>query len=432
MKPRTKIEHRVLSLSNGLNSITEIQEKYSVENYLPHLGFANKSRGFCLDCGEEFPIHIISRKRCICPSCGTKLKIENTRKTTHRLREYFAIAELHSEFQVIRYFEIKASYKNGYKANIIVREILQDWISTDHKLTMVGLNHYTVGNCDSWTGDWEIRKAPTSYYHHNKYNVYVEFYHPASVFKGEYRKYGIDRNLKGITFLEAIKMIPNDSKAETLLKARQYSLLDYNLNHSGRIHHRWPSIKICLRNKYKVKDASMWFDYIDLLSHFNKDLRNAKFVCPQDLKKEHDRLVKKKRSNDRKREIELQRQRTKAAQKQYAKSKKPFMGMKFIYGDMEIKFLNSVQEVMEEGDVLKHCVFVNNYHEKETLLFSVLVDGEKTATAEVDPFKHKIIQVRGKSNSVTKYDSQIKNILRKNMDVISSKISKPIELEKAS
>jgi len=432
MKPRTKLEHRVTRLSELILPITKKQIKYASTNYLDHLGYANKSRAFCLDCGEEFDLEIIHRKRVVCPTCNTKLKIENTRKYTHFQREYFAIADVVEEFQVLRYFEITSNHRINEIATIVCREILQHWIDPNLKLTMIGMNHHTQGYCDSWTGGWEIRKAPRSYYSHSKYDVYVDYYHPDSVFKADYAKYGIDYRLNGITFLEAVRLIPNDSKAETLLKAKQYSLLSHFERNSGSVYTYWSSIKICFRNKYKVKDASMWIDYLDLLRHFGKDLRNAKYVCPKNLRKEHNRLVKKKREAKRKRDIELQRERVKIAQKKYAKSKMQFIGLKFKDGNLEIRFINTVEEVMKEGDILKHCVFVNNYHEKDTLLFSVLADGNNVATAEVDPFKLKIIQVRGYSNSVTEYDPKIKKILNKNMKIIHDRVLEPNELEKAS
>lgn len=70
-------------------------------------------------------------------------------------------------------------------------------------------------------------------------------------------------------------LLLTDNKAETLLKTGQYSLLLYypHLYNVGRY---WSAIKICFRNQYHVKDASMWCDYIDLLEYFKIDIHNAK------------------------------------------------------------------------------------------------------------------------------------------------------------
>ncbi len=59
----------------------------------------------------------------------------------------------------------------------------------------------------------------------SKYYVYPFKYHPASQIKPQYKKYGITKKLQGLTIPEAIKMLPETPKAETLLKARQFNLL---------------------------------------------------------------------------------------------------------------------------------------------------------------------------------------------------------------
>lgn len=300
MKPRTKLEHRVTDLSQYIFSITKEQEAWARQTCFSHEAYANKTSAFCLDCGDTFSLELISRKRVTCPSCGTKLKVKDTQKRTKDQVNYFAIAEIVEEFQVIRNFEVFAYHKKGEPARYMLHEILQYWIQEDGKTTMIGKCHNMQGYCDSWGGDWSIRKEG-GYYNRSKYDIYPSLYHPDSNFKKEYSKYGINHNLKGLMFIEAIRVLPHNPHAETLLKAKQYSLLGQK--DSYQITRHWPSIKICLRNKYKVKDAGMWMDYLDLLRYFNRDIRNAKFVCPKNLKKEHDRLVKKKREIQRKEEL---------------------------------------------------------------------------------------------------------------------------------
>ena len=41
-------------------------------------------------------------------------------------------------------------------------------------------------------------------------------------------------------------------------------------------------------------DGSIWCDYIDMLRHAGKDIRNAHYVCPANLKEAHDKLVEKR------------------------------------------------------------------------------------------------------------------------------------------
>ena len=52
----------------------------------------------------------------------------------------------------------------------------------------------------------------------------------------------------------------------------------------------------------------MWEDYMSLLSYFGKDMRNAHYVCPKNLKTAHDKLLKIKQV----REARLRQERDRA------------------------------------------------------------------------------------------------------------------------
>jgi DNA-directed RNA polymerase subunit RPC12/RpoP len=310
MKPRTKLHFRIAELSSKLPIITQDQKEWAFKECLQHLGFANKSKVLCLDCGNSFSLELISRKRATCPHCQTKLTIQQTRKTTDKQVNYFAITEIVEEFQVVRNFELYAYYKANKPVKYFLHEILQYWIMPDGSYKMIGRNHNINGYCDSWGGDWGIQEENIRGWYGKKYDVYPRHYHPKSVFKPEYLKYGINHNLSGINLLDAIKFLPENPKAETICKAKEYSLLGYFLSNRGTVLKYWSSIKICFRNKYKIKDASMYFDYLDLLSYFLKDLHSPKYVCPKNLKLEHDRWMKKKREIIRLQEQERNRLQT--------------------------------------------------------------------------------------------------------------------------
>lgn len=432
MKPRNKLHHRVAGLAKNLFPISKQQKEWAKAECLEHRGYATKNRVLCLDCGDTFSPQLVSRKKAVCPHCGTKLQIKESRCTTDTQTNYFAITEIVEEFQVVRNFEINAYYKKGTPVRYHLHEILQYWIQADLKATMFGLKHNLNYCCDSWSGNMKIREEGRYSYHGRKYDVYARKYHPDSVIKPEYKKHGINTNLEQITFLEAIKHIPREPRLETLLKAKQFSLLNAHINQSGRsINYYWESIKICLRNKYKVKDAGLWMDYIDLLAYFNKDRRNAKFVCPKDLKKVHDHLVAKKRIVQKKREIEEQKRRAEIDNEFFTKAKAKFFDLKFTNGPLVIIPLKSVQEFIEEGDKLKHCVFTNRYFDKEhSLILSARLENEPIETIEVDLKELKITQARGLKNKPTNHHDKILELVKKNLPKIAE-IVKPKKRKKS-
>lgn len=420
MKPRTKLERRVFELSTQLPWLTERQRQWAVKSCLPHQGYANKRSAFCLDCGGDIPLPFISGIYGDCQQCKSKVRITRTLRTTHKITTYFGVAFFVEEFQVVRYFELRANYKKGRPANIYISKILEDWILPDGKVTKIGLQHNLNYYIDTWSGSWSIRHHQSSHgYYAQKYGVYPAKYYPLSKFKPEYRRLGVSTRMVEINLPEAIKLLPLNPKAETLLKAGYQNLLGKCIDEGYKISEFWPSIRICIRNNYKVRDASMWLDYMDLLKWFGKDLHNAKYVCPKNLKREHDRLVRKKEQILERRRLEQKRQEMEEAQRKFEEHIAAFKGMLFSNGLIAIKVLESVQEFDEEGKALKHCVFTNDYYTKTgSLILFARLEGAPIETIEVSLETMKVVQARGMQNKLSEYHNDIVSLVRKNIPKI--------------
>ena len=180
----------------------------------------------------------------------------------------------------------------------------------------------------------------------------------------------------------------------------------------------WASVRICIRNGYKIKDATSWCDYIDLLRFFGKDLHNAKYVCPQDLKAEHDRYVSKKAKADALLEIEKQL----AKEAEYRQAKEKFFGLMFSDGLIAIHVLESVEAIITEGKVMHHCV--GGYHSKaDSLILSACIDGKRIETIEVSISQLKVIQSRGVCNKNTKHHDRIVNLVNQNISLIENRLA---------
>jgi len=210
-----------------------------------------------------------------------------------------------------------------------------------------------------------------------------------------------------------------DPHVETLIKARMFNLI----HTIERTNKNWHSVKICLRNGYKIKDAGIWFDYIDLLAFFGKDLHNARYVCPADLKAEHDRLVQMKRRIEDKKHAEEKRKRANEQEAKFKEMKGHLLGVSFSEGQITVKTLDSVQEYMDEGDALHHCVFTNNYFMKaNSLCLSARIDQKPVETIELDLERMEVVQARGLRNDTTEYHDQIVEIVRKRIPVIARRL----------
>lgn len=425
MKPKTKLQFDVIGKSQELNCDNDFILQWAKNDCLKYIGYATKSRVVCMACGDRFSPDVIGkRKKVKCPHCGTMLQIEQSRKTTFDQKIYVGYTHVMYEYQVVRYFEISSYHKAGKPTKYFSYEVLQHWIREDGKYETVARNHNASWCCDSWSGDMEIRKNyQRNYYYNDKYDIYTKDFHPKSVVKPKYKKYGIDNHLAGLTFIEAIRVIPEKPKFETLLKAKQYSSLSHFANGNGVIERYWPSIKICIRNKYIINDTKIWTDYIDLLCHFRKDIHNAKYVCPANLNAEHDRLTKKKRKEQERQELERNRKKVHEYEQKFKELKGQLIGFSFSAGDFIIKTLDSVQEYLEEGDALHHCVYTNEYFlKKNTLCLSARIDNMPVETIELNIKKMKIEQSRGKFNQPSEYHDKIINLVNANIPKIAKRI----------
>ena len=110
----------------------------------------------------------------------------------------------------------------------------------------------------------------------------------------EIKRMCIRERVRGLSMFELIILLFKNNEYESLNKSRQVNLLSLFIHDKDRkIKDYWPSIRMCSRNGYIVKDATMWCDYSDSLRYLGKDLHNAKYVCPDDLDAEHEKCMKK-------------------------------------------------------------------------------------------------------------------------------------------
>lgn len=445
MIARTKFQKRVKELSQNHFSeihkekdykyrvqkpVSESHKKWIFKNCLEHLAFATKHKAGCLDCGATFPTSLIRNEKVICPECNTKLQIVHTSKRNHQQSCFVAQAISVEEFQVIRNFYVVAIYKKGKKCKLYIHERIQYWADINGKVQIFGQVPSSFSN--GFSGDFECRQDRGGYYSGNKWNVYPDRYLPGSKFRKEFSRSGVSRSkaLKNYHFLEVAPILINNPIGETLYKAGQKEWFHIMKENPKLIKSLWPSIKICFRNKYKIKSVRTWIDYVEMLKKYNRDVQNPKYICPDDLHKEHNRYVEKER---RLREAERQKQRIKdlaeelkksaKMEKEYAKAKGKFVGIEFSSEKYNVYFLNSVQDFKEEGDALRHCVFSREYFKEKTLLFSVRnKKGDRVATAELSIKTWRILQVRTMNNVVSPESKAITEMITDNFGVIKDRM----------
>lgn len=374
-----------------------------------------KGRTTCMDCGHTW-IMEQDGKTCICPECNAELKMINTRKLKCRQKQYFTDLTTSGEYQVLRMFMLVVIMKKGCMAKYHIFEIGHYWWNSEGKKTIVAIQRIPGYYIDTFkfSSPLAIRTDNEAYMHVSHAPIY-----PVFKFSDTLKRNGFKGNFHDIVPTRLIPALLTNPKAETLIKARQYKMLNHYLNSACNIDRYWPSIRICIRNKYIIRYGSMWCDMIDLLRFFGKDTSNHKYVCPSNLKIEHDRLMRKKEHLEESKVLAKRLEEAKTHEKEYRKMKGKFFGIVITDGLLYVRVLKSVAEFAEEGTVMHHCVWTNRYYLKEdSLILSATINGKRIETVEVSLKTFKVVQSRGIYNSNTEYHDRIVELVNSNMTVL--------------
>lgn len=443
MKPKTKIQFAVVELCEHLPELSQDQIDYAENKFFPKLAYATKSSGFCLECGESIDLKKIVGNTVVCDHCGETLKVEHTLKRTLDAVNYrFSISDLVQfgiyDFQIIRTFEFCNYYKKGRKKKTYNSEVCRNFYDISGKEV-----HYSklCSYYGTFQGLLELRKCTTSRggygYYRNNYNIAADLHYPESNLRPEYIQKGIDHNiLCGIS----LKMLIDDlkfSEVETIIKAGYEKV--YKYFGAKNICKYFSSLKICIRNKYKISDPGIYFDLLVALEKLGLDLKNAHYVCPLDLHKAHNYYIDKAASTEEKRQI-ANREKMEAeekakalrvknfTEKTFKKEKEMFFDLQFSKNKIVIEPLTSIKEFEKEGTELKHCIYKNKYYLKEnTLLFSAKVKGKRTETIEFDLNQSVLLQCRGYDNKDSKYHKDIMNFFKTKIPLIRKRIQSGIK-----
>lgn len=426
MKARTKFQKQVVALSKILKPITTIQEDWALKHCFEHFAYRTKKGSLtCSDCGQTWQSQtslVDTICGCTCPHCGTKLEVRNTRQRVFSQCEYFCILTTCKGFQVIRFVYVKYYCKKGVAPDFFCCEVAQRWISPKGECAvMARLRAFSSIYVDQWQfgSDMEIRAEHRVYDMISNRGIY-----PRKRFIPELKRNGFTGKLFGTKPFDLFCAILKNNKAETLLKSGQTALLKDFIRSSTKIEDYWQTIKICIRNKYIVQEASIWRDYIDLLKYFNKDIRNAYYVCHKDLHAEHDKLMDRKMLKLEKEREEKKIQEARENEEHYKEMKGKFLDLFFTDGVVSLHVLQSVLEFYAEGKTMHHCVFSNNYYKKpQSLVLSATVAGQKIETVEFSLESLKVVQSFGACNSRTNYHDQIVALVNKNAGYIQKRLT---------
>lgn len=427
MKPKNKFQQHIVELSKRLPLITEPQKRWAYKHCFDHIGKRNaKGEITCLECGHKWNdgngYLADTLLGCECPNCSTKLEVSATRNRVFKETEYFGMITTCGGYQVIRFFYINAYRKAGQPIEHTCTEVVQRWIAPNGRTaTVARLRQMSIMYYDLWDISSRLEIRPN----HRSHDINPAQFYPRQRFIPEVTRNGFTGAYHKIAPFDLFRSILTDSKAETLLKAGQYSLLKYLVNsQSERVANYWASVRIAIRNGYMIEDGSIWCDYIEQLNFFGKDTNSPKYVCPDNLHQQHDLYTKRRRAHNERLELERKRQKARENEEMFKELKGKFFGIAFTDGTIQVRVLESVDEYMEEGKAMHHCVFDGSYFLRaESLVLSATIDGKRIETVEISLKTLKVVQSRGVCNKNTEYHNRIIKLVNKNIRQIRSRMA---------
>lgn len=437
MKPTSAYQRHIVELSNKLPSITEKQKQWAFEHCFETGGYQYRDNIWCLHCGETFRtdnttefINAVVGGEAICPHCGRKLKLENSRKKMFSESWYYTIITTFKGFQVCRHFIVEKSMRRDRaelrKPYYTIHEAVQNWIDENGRETIIARPCKALFHCyDAWDfcKPMEIRRRHQTYnYNLDKYDIDAKYIYPHRSVLPKIKRSGYTGCFHGLSASGLFKLLLSDREAEILAKNGQYDLLRFKWKRCYK-ELTMPfarSIRIANRNKYIVKDASMWIDYLNLLEYFHLDTHNAHYVCPRNLKAEHDRLLARKQRIEEKIALEKKIAEAKKWEAKYWESKGKFFGICFGNENIVITVIQSVAEMAEEGKAMHHCVYSMEYYKKPNSLILSAKDrnGKRIETIEIDLKTFKVVQSRGVCNNNTDKHDEILKLVQDNIKLI--------------
>ena len=353
-----------------------------------------------------------------------------------------SVITAHGEWTVVRTFFCERMDDEAGNPVRTYDEVYENWVSDEGREWILSKSYDRSPFWFQWHKDseWGVNRhnehCSGYYVSEDVYSVYCNYICPGAVVSRKLRRNGwstVARKCCRIDPVTLMKVLLTDNTAEWLVKIRQYDMLTHMVKYGGikTMSLRHPSLvaalRICTRNGYYVKDASMYIDYIDLLDYFGKDVHNAHYVCPENLKEAHDRLFMRKVRIEMKKEHEQMIAKAKAYEESYRRFRGMFFGICFGDDDIRVTVIGSVAEMAEEGMLMHHCVFANGYYSKRRHPFSLILsakdrEGNRLETVEVSTRTWDVVQSRGVCNLPSEHHDRIVELVERNMNLLKQAV----------
>lgn len=437
MQPRTKNEKKVCELSEKLPKLSKEAKLFAMETVGGEkVAYFNiKKRAIigkykCTICGYEWEGH--GTKETVCPFCGQKLKVEETKKRKASRYGFFVDAQTFDGWLVLRYYWYDHDVNVDGSVSNLFKEVMQLWYDHDaNEVVMAANKAMFLYRCrcpfNLWSGMSIKRPRQERYYYSfNILDVGFDSIYLENLPK--YYKY-VDWSVwDRYEIADVLPYLRKYPMLETLLKMGRKDIIKamFNNNRIDNPELYLNSIRLAIKNNYQPvvnpgkNDLRIWFDMLPQLLRLGKDWRNPYYVCPKDLIATHNKytdIISEMESLEKAAKME----------KQYKEARKMFFGMDIGNDEIHIQPLESVKDFYKEWKEMKHCVYSCEYFNMQRHGSSLILSARTgdwynptkfLETIEIDINTFQIRQVHGHCNADSERHDEIINIVKKNMKMV--------------
>lgn len=419
----------VAKLFPELPPLTPAQKEYARTHRPDRKALFNKGEIWCPDCGRivtrDIPRGQIAdlREPYTCPCCGTKSTLVYSRKQHVSRRAFFTVIQMFRGWQVVRHYLCLWVFYKDQEPFFGIDEVVQSWITPDGRHEVpVARPRANLGGSESFVTS---KPLAVRRYNHPAYCIWGKIIYPHAQVLPMARRNGfcMAAACDALAPSELIRKLLQSDRyphVEMLVKIKQYPLARYLADYGFEDYAA--EIRICHRNRYIVREAGLWCDYIRMLRRVGRDTRNARYTCPRNLKKAHDALQERIHREENKRRLADSLERAKKDERKYALDKGAYFGIAFGDAVIQISVFRTVADIAREGTEMHHCVFAAGYHRRKNSLLLSARDksGKHVETIEVDLTSCKVVQSRGKCNSNSPHHDRILRLMARNMHLIEA------------
>ena len=305
MKPRSKVERLFMGYAEELPPPREAVTKWAYGHCFEPVAYYWQHRGhnqeiWCQCCGHREPCDgwlAMSLTKYVCPECGARCNVVDRKGALPTHSSYVSTFEVVKGVPVIRTFEVsRSNYNDGGKTHYGITELYQIWMLESGREIITSRGYSRNYNYMHWNYG-----APYSIGRHNggaggyfvfddTYNVNDNFIYPRMHISPFFRGRSIDNDMirwlirKKVNISDAFCSLAKDTRLETLFKTGYRKLFIRFARKGSDLDRYWKSINICHRHGYAIDDAILWCDHIDMLVELGMDIRNPKYICPENLR----------------------------------------------------------------------------------------------------------------------------------------------------